>query len=122
MIKAVVIDDEQNSRELLVHILTDYIENVEVVGEAGEVFSAIQLIEHVKPDLIFLDIEMPGGNGFEILNAFDPKTFAVIVVTGYNRYSNQYPQFHFLFKPIDLTELGDMIRVVMTKHKLPPDQ
>ncbi|MEO1516009.1 MAG: LytTR family DNA-binding domain-containing protein [Bacteroidota bacterium] len=108
MIKVVIVDDEQNSRELLTSMLQMYQEEVQLLGSAHDVKSGIQLITEVRPDLVFLDIEMPGGDGFEILNAFDSLFFKVIIVTGYDQYAIRaikYAALDYLLKPIDLEEL-----------------
>ena len=78
MIKAVIIEDEPSSRELLTNLLNNFCENVDVLGEAHNVKSGIELITAQQPDLVFLDIEMPGGNGFDILNQIDDISFSVI--------------------------------------------
>ena len=113
MIKAVIIDDELSSRELLTNMLTNFIKDVEVIGEAVDVSSGIELIKIKKPELVFLDIEMPGGNGFSILNAFREFPFKVIFVTSYNQYAIEairYAALDFILKPIDLKELESALK------------
>ena len=66
MIKAVIVEDEKNSQELLKELITEYCEGVEVVDIAGNVAEALEAIETQKPDLIFLDIELPDGDGFQV--------------------------------------------------------
>ena len=108
MIKAVVIDDEINSRELLHHMLLEHCEKVEVLGMGKDVSSGIKVIQQTKPQLVFLDIEMPGGNGFDILNAFDKIPFKVVFVTGYDQYAIKaikYAALDYILKPVDLDEL-----------------
>ncbi len=108
MIKAVIIDDEQHSRNLINNMLSNFIDGVELIGEAKDVPSGIQLIKEKTPDLVFLDIEMPGGDGFSILNAFEELNFKVIFITGYDQYAIKaikYAALDYLLKPIGLNEL-----------------
>ena len=106
--KTIIIDDERNSREILDSILKEYCEGVEVVGEAESVTSGIQVINNLQPDLIFLDIEMPGGDGFKILEAFEEANFLTCFVTGYEQYAIKaikHGAFDYLLKPIDIDDL-----------------
>jgi len=113
MIKALVIDDEPHSRELLATMLSDYCEGVQVVGTAEDVPAGIAAIQAETPDMVFLDIEMPGGDGLAVLEAFPNPEFQVIFVTGYS------PQFlrqldlaalAHIQKPVDLVELRATIQ------------
>ena len=108
MIKAVIIDDEPYCRSVLNSMLSDFVEGVELLGEAADVTSGIRLIQETQPDLVFLDIEMPGGDGFTVLNAFEQLTFKVIFTTSYNQYALRaikYAALDYLLKPIGLEEL-----------------
>lgn len=108
MIRTVIIEDEVNSQDLLRQMLTEYCEGVEVLGVADDVASGIELIRKVNPDVIFLDVEMPGGNGFDILNTFSTLSFKIIFVTGYSHYAIKaikYAALDYLLKPINLKEL-----------------
>lgn len=106
--KAVIIDDERQSRSLLRKMVTDYCEGVKIIGEAQDVRSGIALLQELRPDLIFLDIEMPNGNGFNVLDAFGYAHFNVVFVTGYDQFAIKaikYAALDYLLKPIDLQEL-----------------
>jgi len=108
MIKAIIIDDERHSRNLLRKMLVDFCEGVIVIGEASDVRSGIELLQKEQADVIFLDIEMPDGDGFDILNAFDYLNLNVIFVTGYDQYAIKaikYAALDYLLKPVDLEEL-----------------
>lgn len=112
MIKVVVIDDEINSRELLVSMLSNYCKGVKILGTAHDVLSGIRVIKKEQPQLVFLDIEIPGGNGFDILNAFDKIDFKVVFVTGYDQYAIKaikYAALDYILKPVDLDELKSTV-------------
>jgi two-component system LytT family response regulator len=109
-LRSVIIDDELNSRELLAQMLENYSHEVEIVGTGKDVPTGIEIIRKTNPDLVYLDIEMPGGGGFEILNAFDNISFHVIFVSGYDHYAIKafrYSALDYLLKPVDLDELRE---------------
>jgi two-component system LytT family response regulator len=108
MIKTVIIEDEPYSREYLETLVGDYCKNVELVGRAGDVTSGFDSIKKLKPDLVLLDIEMPDGTGFELLQKFQKVNFEVIFTTAFAEYAVQafnYSAIHYLLKPIDPNEL-----------------
>ena len=103
--RAVRIDDEEDARKNLELILSEFSENVDVVGEAGSAMEGVKLIKSMNPDLIFLDIEMPNGNGFDLLDCIDTDNLAIIFVTAYNEHAIkafQYSAVDYLLKPIDI--------------------
>ena len=113
MIKAIVIEDEINSQELLVNLLTNYCTGVKVLGTADDVQSGIALIRKCQPELVFLDIEMPDGNGFDVLDICQEENFQVVFVTGYDQYAIKaikYAALDYLVKPISFTELSQVIQ------------
>ena len=77
MLKAVIIDDEAKARRILQSFITEYCPDVMLVGEANDVVQGVKLIQKEKPDLVFLDIEMPGFNGFQLLEFFDEVSTAL---------------------------------------------
>jgi two-component system LytT family response regulator len=108
MIKTVLIDDESGARETLRHQLAKYLPQVSIVGEADSVESGIRLIKLQEPDLVFLDIEMPLGSGFDILDATKHLKFQVIFITAFNQYALQAFKFSaaaYLMKPLRISEL-----------------
>lgn len=108
MITAVIIDDEKNAQEVLAWQLKQYCPQVDVVGCAGNVPDGIKLINEEEPQLIFLDIEMPVQNGFDLLNAFENPGFDIIFTTAYNQYAIKAfkcSAFDYLLKPIDAEDL-----------------
>jgi len=87
LIQAVIVDDEDNSLEALSILLQRYCPDVQVVGTAQTVESAIQLIDSIKPELVFLDIALPDGQGFQILEDVEYTGFEVIFTTAYDEYA-----------------------------------
>lgn len=81
--RVAIIDDEPNSRELLETMLVHHCQGVEVVGKAQDVSSGIRLIKEKSPEIVLLDIEMPGGDGWAVWEAFPDPEFRVVFVTGY---------------------------------------
>lgn len=107
-IRAIIIDDEEGARESLANILRDYFENVEVVGKANSTKTGVHLINEQQPDLVFLDIEMPKGNAFDLLAQFENIDFDIIFITAYDQYAIKAIKFSaldYLLKPIDIDEL-----------------
>lgn len=108
MLTAVIIDDETKGRMALKQKLQDYCPMVEVIGEAADGTEGIQLIEKHRPQIIFLDIEMPRMDGFEMLRQVNHKDFHIIFTTAYDQYAIKaikYAAFDYLLKPVDIEEL-----------------
>ncbi len=108
MITAIIIEDEAKSRASLSAKLSEYCPSVKVVAEAEDGVEGKAMIETYAPQLVFLDIEMPRLNGFEMLNAIPEKKFNVIFTTAYDHYAIQairYAAFDYLLKPVDVEEL-----------------
>lgn len=114
MYKAIIIDDEEMARALLQGMLEVYAPNVTVVDTCKDLPSGVKSIYKNKPDIIFLDIEMPGHSGLEILDFFDEKEidFSIIFVTAYNNFAIQafkLSAVDYLLKPIESQDLIDAI-------------
>ena len=108
MFTAVLIDDEPKNNRILKKLLSDFCPDIHVVGEAGDVESAYQLIASIKPAIVFLDIEMPYGNAFDLLDRLVPVDFEVIFITAFNNYSIKafrYSALDYLLKPVNINEL-----------------
>lgn len=108
MIKAVLIDDEVDATESLQKMLEGYCKNVEVVGVAHSAEAAVKVIMEKKPNLVFLDIEMPGGSGFDLLKKLPERNFDVIFATAYDHYALKaikYSALDYILKPIDIDDL-----------------
>jgi two-component system LytT family response regulator len=120
MIKTIIIDDEQNSREALENLVKSYCPDLHVVSSAASVSEGIKVIKSEKPDLVFLDIEMPDKNGFDLLSQLDSIDFEVIITTGYEQYAVQAFKtvaLDYLLKPIDVNELELAVSKVLEKRK-----
>ncbi|HHB78799.1 MAG TPA: response regulator transcription factor [Saprospiraceae bacterium] len=106
--KAVIIDDEFKNIEVLTYLLRTYCPDIRTIQQATSVKDAIPLIRRTKPDIVFLDIELPEENGFELLSYFNPVPFAVIFTTAHEQYAIQAIKASacdYLLKPIDHKEL-----------------
>ncbi len=112
MIQAIIIDDETKGRIALKQKLHDYCKNIEVIGEAENGEQGMQLIKKLQPQIVFLDIEMPRMDGFEMLQQIPHKNFHLIFTTAYDQYAIKaikYAAFDYLLKPIDIEELKTAI-------------
>ena len=107
-IKSVIVEDESAAREVLKNYLQKYCPQVEIIGEAQNFKEAIPLLHDLKPQLVFLDVEMPFGNAFDVLEACKDLQFETIFVTAFSEYSlkalNQSASY-YLLKPISIEEL-----------------
>lgn len=106
--KAIIVDDEQKVRVHLKNLLAKYCKQVELLGEASSAESGAALILESKPELIFLDIQMPRGSGFDLLASLGMYEFDVIFVTGFDQYGIQAVKasaLDYLLKPVKPNEL-----------------
>ncbi|MEM6805605.1 MAG: LytTR family DNA-binding domain-containing protein [Bacteroidota bacterium] len=120
MIKAVIVEDEKNSQELLKELIGEYCEGVEVVAIAGNVAEGLAALKEHKPNLLFLDIELPDGDGFQILEKAETLDFDVIFTTAYDQYAMRAFKFaatDYLLKPVDIDELQSAVERVVEKQK-----
>lgn len=111
-ITAVIIDDEKNGRENLINSLLKYCPEIEIIAEADSVISGIETIQKFTPELVFLDIEMPDGKGFKVLEFFPDAIFNVIFVTAYDHYAIDAIRFSaldYILKPINVLELRSAV-------------
>ncbi|SEW12553.1 LytR/AlgR family response regulator transcription factor [Chitinophaga arvensicola] len=106
--RTIIVDDEKHSRDALLMMLGRYCPHVVVEAVCGSGEDAITAIHTLHPELIFLDIEMPGMDGFQVLEACQDCSFAVIFITAYDQYALQaihHSALDYLLKPIDIQEL-----------------
>jgi two-component system LytT family response regulator len=140
-IKTVIVDDERIARNVLEGYLKKYCPVVELVGQAEHIKEAVPMIQSVQPELVFLDVEMPFGNAFDILEACGQQRFETIFVTAYAEYALKAlnrSAAYYLLKPIDIAELVtavnkvqvsilkaeefDRTRILLENLKLKPEQ
>jgi two-component system LytT family response regulator len=122
MIKAILIDDEAHCLDTLSILLKEYCPDVQVMDQCRSAKSGLQAIEKTNPDLVFLDIEMPGMNGFEMLEQFSEIPFAIVFTTGYDQYAIKAIHFSaldYLLKPIDPQELISAVKKVQEQRHRP---
>jgi two-component system LytT family response regulator len=112
--KALLVDDERLARNELRRLLDNF-PKINIVGEAANAEEAIQLIDELKPDLLFLDIQMPGKNGFELLQSLEGHVPEVIFTTAYDEYAIKAFEFNaldYLLKPVEQHRLAEAIQRV----------
>lgn len=108
MIRGIIIDDEPDSRSAISNILRLYCNNIEIAGEAGSVSEGLSLIAGEKPDVVFLDIQMNDGTGFDLLEMVKEIAFQIIFVTAYDQYALRAIKFSaldYILKPVDPQQL-----------------
>ena len=121
-LKAVIVEDEANSREILRSYLAKYCENVTLLGEGATIEEGLAQIKKHQPDLVFLDVEMPFGNAFDLLDQLPERSFETVFVTAYNQYAMDALNHHaayYLMKPINIDELVkavDYVRAIKEKE------
>jgi two-component system LytT family response regulator len=114
-IKAVIVDDETIARDVLENYLKKYCPVVEVTGQAQHIKEAVPMIQSLQPQLVFLDVEMPYGNAFDVLEACQDQQFETIFITAYSEYSLRALNMsaaYYILKPIDITELISAVNKV----------
>lgn len=107
-IKSLIVDDEQVARSVLQNYLEKYCPIVEIIGQAADIKEAVPMIRSLQPQLVFLDVEMPFGNAFDILEACGDQQFETIFITAFAEYSLKALNLsaaYYILKPIDITEL-----------------
>lgn len=108
LMKALIVDDEPKARSILKNIITDYCKGIELIDEAASVNEAVKIINKQKPDIVFLDIEMPNENGFALFDYFDKPPFETIFCTAYSEYALQafeVSAIDYILKPISISKV-----------------
>lgn len=122
MIKAILVDDEVHCLDTLSILLQEYCPQVQILERCRSVDAALQAIKQWNPQLVFLDIEMPTRNGFELLEQFEQIPFSVIFTTSYDQYAIKAIHFSaldYLLKPVDPKEIIAAVHKVQTQKQLP---
>jgi two-component system LytT family response regulator len=127
-LNALIVEDELNSREILRNYLKKYCPTVNLVGEAATIKEGLDLINRNELDLVFLDVEMPFGNAFDLLDQLPDRSFETVFVTAYNQYAVDALNAHaayYLMKPISIDELikaVDYVAEIREKEKTMVDR
>jgi len=114
-LNAILVEDEANSREILRNYIAKYCPSVNLLGEASSIKEALVLIGKNDLDLVFLDVEMPFGNAFDLLDQLPDRTFETVFVTAYDHYAKDALNNHaayYLTKPINIDELVNAVEYV----------
>jgi len=120
-IKTIIVDDEPNSREMLDFLLKNS-KDVQVLDKCENITQAFESIKHHNPDVIFLDIEMPGGSGFDLIQMLrdTPYNPTVVFVTAYNQFAIKaikHAAFDYLLKPIDIDDINETLARYREKQR-----
>jgi len=120
--KVLIIDDEKPTREFIGRMLESFDLKLDIYADGESVQSGIEAIERIQPDIVLLDIQMPDGNGFDVLKSVSNKSFEIIFVTAFQEFAVQAIKFSaldYILKPIDAEELRNAVlnALHMLSHK-----
>jgi len=124
-LKTLIVDDEQDAVNFINSIIEEYCPSLEVVAKANNIVQGAAAINDKKPDLVFLDVEMPNGNGFDLLAQFPEKDFEVVFITAFNHYAIKAIKFSavdYILKPINIHEFIEAVNRVVKKRSERPSQ
>ena len=123
IIKAIIVDDELYARgELMVNYISEFCEDVQILGVCCCANDAYDMIVEKKPDLVFLDVDMPNGSGFDLLRMFQTVNFKVVFVTAFSDYAIdafRVSAVDYLLKPLDISNLINAVLKVRNSIKVP---
>lgn len=120
-LRAVIVEDEEASRETLKNYLNKYCPDVTLKGMADSVESGLELIKTHAPDIVFLDVEMPYGNAFDLLDQLDDINFEIVFVTAFSNYAIKALNMsasYYILKPVDIDELVQAVdKIKLSKEE-----
>ncbi len=119
MLNVVIIDDEPDAVRFIQGIIQEYCPNLAIAGTANSARDGVSVITQKKPDLVFLDVQMPHGSGFDLLSSFPEKSFDVIFITAFNHYAIQAIKFSavdYILKPVNISEFIEAVSKVEQKR------
>ncbi|WP_163707102.1 LytR/AlgR family response regulator transcription factor [Mangrovibacterium lignilyticum] len=120
MVSTLIIDDDPIAAKLLISILKQNFTDIDIVGKADGVQRGLEMIRTLDPDLVFLDVEMPDGTGFELLDSLSDRRFELAMVSScdtYNQEAYNHSAQKFLQKPVCVDDLKHFVCDFMTKYK-----
>lgn len=123
MLKAVLIDDDESNLSSLSEKISNHCKQIQIIGRCDNPEEGVRIINELKPDLVFLDIEMPQMNGFVMLQQLAYKNFELIFVTAYDHYAIKAIRtsaLDYLMKPVEIEELKRAVARAEEKKKQPP--
>lgn len=124
-LRTVIVDDEPNAVDFINSVIGEYCPGLEVVGMAYNMTEGINRINELNPDLVFLDVEMPNGTGFDLLAHFPEKKFDVVFITAFNHYAIKAIKFSavdYILKPLNINEFIEAVNKVIQKRSEAPLQ
>lgn len=123
-LKVAIIDDEPHGVESVRMFLNENYPSFEIMGDANSVKSAVELLSNANVDLVFMDIQLPDGSGFDILEQLTKRNFNIIFVTAYNQYAIKafkYSAIDYLLKPFDYSEMDMAVKKIIGKEPAVPE-
>jgi two-component system, LytTR family, response regulator len=124
MIRTIIVDDEKKSREVMQSMILKHCPEITLIGACASVEQSVEMIRKEKPDLVFLDIQLADGTGFDILEQVQDQTFDVVFATAFDQYAIKaikYSAIDYLLKPIDADELRAAVKKIVDKKKNDPN-
>lgn len=118
VIKSFLVDDEKHNRDILIALLQKHCPKIQIIGEASDAGEAYEKIKSLSPELVFLDVMMPGKSGFDLLKMFDQINFEVVFVSAFNEYAItafDYNALGYILKPIDFDKLINTVNKAVLK-------
>lgn len=125
-IRAIIVDDEPHARAAISGIIAEHFPQIEVLDQAKDLPGAVKLINKLNPDLVFLDVEMPGHSGLELLDFFNDNevNFDIIFVTAYNEYAIhafKLSAVDYLLKPLKVADMENALELYYKRNKTKPN-
>ena len=120
LLTAIIVDDEESARNVLSNLITRFCPEIKVLTSCSNVLDAVKEIKRHKPDVVFLDIEMPNYAGYELVSFFEEVNFDIIFVTAYDQYAIkafEISAVDYLLKPIEIERLKGAVKKLVPKSK-----